>query len=45
MLSELEPTDVLVYGAMPDSVFGDYLHCTRFHHYDDWTTRRKGGKK
>jgi len=45
MLIELEPTDVLVYGAMPDSVFGDYLHCTRFHQYDDWTTRQKGGKK
>jgi hypothetical protein len=44
MLIELEPTDVLVYGSMPKSVFGDYLQCTRFHQYDDWTTFKKGGK-
>lgn len=45
MLYELEPKDVLVYGSMPDSVFADYLHCTKFHQYDDWMTIKKGGKK
>lgn len=45
MLIELEPTDVLVYGSMPESVFGDYLRYTRFHQYNDWTTRQKGGVK
>ena len=45
MLIELAPTDVLVYGSMPDSVFQDYLHCTRFHQYDDWTTLMKGGRQ
>ncbi len=43
MLIELEPTDVLVYGAMPDCVFKDYMNSTNFHRYDDWTTRIKRG--
>jgi len=43
MLFELEPSDVLVYGSMPDSVFADYLNCTKFHQYDDWVTLKKGG--
>ena len=43
MLETLEPDTVLVYGSMPDAVFGDYLHTTRFVQYDDWTTSRHGG--
>lgn len=38
MLDALEPTDVLVYGPMPESVFGDLQGRTRFHHFDDWMT-------
>ena len=45
MLIELEPKVVLVYGPMPESVFGNYLSATQFHQYDDWTTRMKGGRK
>lgn len=45
MLEELEPTDVLVYGSMPEKIFGDYLTCTRFHQYDDWITSKKRGKR
>ncbi len=41
MLCELEPKVVLVYGAMPDSIFGDYVNSTRFIQYDDWTTQKK----
>ncbi len=41
MLQELEPKVVLVYGAMPDSIFGDYLHSTHFVQYDDWTRSKK----
>ncbi len=40
MLEELEPQVVLVYGPMPDSVFGEYLKYTRFIHYQDYTSRR-----
>ncbi len=43
MLETLEPEIVLVYGSMPDSIFGDYLHTTRFVQYDDWTTAKHGG--
>lgn len=43
MLETLEPEVVLVYGSMPDSIFSDYLHMTRFVQYDDWTTIRHGG--
>ncbi len=39
MLETLEPEVVLVYGAMPKDIFGDYLHCTEFVQYPDWTTR------
>jgi len=38
MLETLEPQIILVYGAMPESVFGDYKNATTFIHYDDWTT-------
>ena len=43
MLDTLDPEVVLVYGAMPNDVFGDYLHCTEFIQYPDWTTRMHGG--
>lgn len=33
MLIELEPTDVLVHGFMPESVFGKFLGATNFHRY------------
>ena len=41
MLNELEPEVVLVYGAMPDKIFGDLQQRTKFVQYDDWTTRMK----
>lgn len=43
MMDTLEPEIVLVYGSMPDSVFRDYLHATRFVQYSDWTTTQHGG--
>lgn len=42
MLTELEPEIVLVYGAMPNSVFGDFLNTTRFIHYTDWISSKHG---
>ena len=33
MIAELEPTDVLVHGYMPEEVFGGYENCTQFHRY------------
>ncbi len=47
MLFELNPRVVLVYGSMPNSVFGDYIKTTQFIQYEDWTTRihkEKGGE-
>ncbi len=43
MLETLSPKIVLVYGAMPDSVFGEFKSCTKFVAYPDWTTRMHGG--
>lgn len=43
MLDELEPEIVLVYGSMPESVFGDIFHRTHFINYPDWTSIKKGG--
>ena len=43
MLDELEPIVVLVYGAMPDSIFGDIKHLTQFVQYPDWISSVKGG--
>ncbi len=45
MLQELEPTVVLVYGSMPNSIFGDYLQYARFVQYPDWITSKKGVKR
>ncbi len=44
MLETLEPEVILVYGSMPGSVFGDYLHTTRFVQYDNWTKKMHGGE-
>jgi hypothetical protein len=41
MLNELEPEVVLVYGSMPDKIFGDLKSRTRFVQYTDWTSRMK----
>ncbi len=43
MLYELEPIVVLVYGAMPDSIFGDLKDRTKFVQYPDWISSVKGG--
>ena len=42
MLDELEPEVVLVYGAMPENIFLEFKHLTRFVHYPDWTSSRHG---
>lgn len=41
MLDTLEPEVVLVYGPMPDIIFGDLLDRSRFVRYPDWTSRKK----
>lgn len=41
MLDELEPKIVLVYGAMPDTIFHGLETRTEFVQYLDWTTRMK----
>lgn len=41
MLDTLEPEVVLVYGPMPDIIFGDLLDRSRFVQYPDWTSRMK----
>ena len=43
MLETLAPKVVPVYGSMPNDIFSDYLHCTEFIQYPDWTTRMHGG--
>ncbi len=42
MIDELEPEIVLIYGAMPDSVFHGLLDLTRFVQFPDWTTLKRG---
>jgi hypothetical protein len=46
MIDELEPTDVLVHGHMPDCVFKDIEKKTRLHHYMSQfeRTHRKEGE-
>lgn len=43
MLETLQPNTVLVYGAMPFEVFGDYLRYSKFIRFPDWITRMHGG--
>ena len=45
MMEELEPSVVLVYGSMPDKIFGKYMNYAKFVQYPDWTTRMHGGEK
>lgn len=34
---EIEPEIILVYGPMPDSIFGDFKNCgIQFYQYDNW---------
>ncbi|WP_408059004.1 DUF4417 domain-containing protein [Treponema peruense] len=44
MLKELEPKVVIVYGAMPKSIFSDLTNKTTFIQIDDWIKRCHGGK-
>ncbi len=41
MLDELSPKVVLVYGGMPDCIFGEFKNRTRFVNYPDWTSTKK----
>ena len=43
MIETLEPDVVLVYGSMPESVFGEFKNDTHFVKFPDWTTRMHGG--
>ncbi len=43
MMETLEPQVVLVYGSMPEKIFGKYMNYAKFVHYPDWTTRMHGG--
>ena len=38
MMETLEPEIVLVYGPLPNQVFGPYTHAAMFRQYDDWTS-------
>ncbi len=44
MLDELQPEIVLVYGAMPEEVFGEFMGKTRFIQFPDWISKKKGVK-
>ena len=45
MLEQLEPEIVLVYGPMPNKIFGSVLQKTRFIPYPDWISFKKGGNR
>jgi len=45
MLDELSPEIVLVYGAMPDTIFRDLQCRTHFINYPDWISVMKGGNQ
>ena len=42
MLEELQPEIVLVYGGMPDSIFGEYRDHVRFVQRLDWISVKRG---
>lgn len=46
-IKEIEPEIILVYGAMSDSIFGEFKKDVQFVHFDDWTKVQhdKVGKK
>lgn len=45
MLRTLEPTDVLVHGHMPESVFGEFLSSCQFHRYPSLFEEKHGTDK
>ena len=42
MLQYLEPQVVVIYGAMPDSIFGSYKKEAAFYQYPDWISQKRG---
>lgn len=46
-IEEIEPEIILVYGAMSDSIFGEFKKDVQFVHFDDWTKMQhlQGAKK
>lgn len=44
-IQEIEPKIILVYGAMPDSVFAEFKEKVQFIHFEDWTRKQHGGKQ
>ena len=41
MLDELSPEVVLVYGGMPECIFGEFKGRTHFVNYPDWTSTKR----
>lgn len=45
MIKELEPKTILIYGAMPDSIFNEFKDSgINFVHFENWTKLQHGGK-
>ena len=44
MMETLEPKVVLVYGPMPEKIFGAHTKYAQFIRYPDWTARMHGGE-
>lgn len=44
MLKRLEPTDVIVYGQMPQDIFGEFKNICKFHQYPSETQLSHRGK-
>ncbi|MBR4623800.1 MAG: DUF4417 domain-containing protein [Clostridia bacterium] len=44
MMESLEPKVVLVYGPMPEKIFGTHMKYAQFIRYPDWTARMHGGE-
>lgn len=45
MIKFLQPKTLIVYGAMPEEVFGEFRQKTEFIKFNDWTSIRRGGMK
>lgn len=43
MLETIDPAVVLVYGPMPETIFGEFQRSAKFVKYPNWTTRMHGG--
>ena len=41
-IKEIEPNIICVYGAMPESIFGEFKSDVQFVHFDDWTKVQHG---